>query len=255
MKKTAVITGATAGIGREFAEQLAATGHDLVLVARDESRLAATAQELQEKYAIECEILKADLSKPEDLADVETRVAQDDVEVLVNNAGFGLNQRFADGDRDREHYMIEVLVVAVMRLTHAALGGMKQRNRGEVIVVSSVASFIAGGTYSAAKAWTTVFVEGLSQELRGTNIRVSALCPGFTRTEFHQRAGIRMNGLPNIMWLDARSMVAAGLRDHYRGKVISIPGWQYKLLMFMVRIAPRPFVRSVGYGSRKRVSR
>ncbi|MEY2634577.1 MAG: hypothetical protein RIS75_517, partial [Actinomycetota bacterium] len=141
---------------------------------------------------------------------------------------------------------------AVLRLTHAATVAMKQRGHGEIVIVSSVASFIAGGTYSAAKAWATVFAESLSQELRGTGVRISALCPGFTHTEFHQRAGIDKNQIPAWLWLDAQKMVAAGWRDHQRGKVVSVPGWQYKLLIGITKIVPRPLVRKFGFSARAR---
>lgn len=252
---TALITGASAGIGREFCRLLASEGHDLVLVSRNVERLNETKQEIESSFpSVTCEVLPADLSVTADLERVAQRLALPDkpVDILINNAGLGLNQRFATGDVTREQYMLDVLVSAVMRLTHAALGAMKQRGSGDVVVVSSVASFIAGGTYSAAKAWNTVFVEGLAQELRGSGIKISALCPGYTHTEFHQRAGINKNEVPRWLWLDAPSMVRAGWQDHRRGKVISVPGWQYKMLTFIIAIAPRAFVRRVGYSTRNR---
>lgn len=242
MNSTAVITGATAGIGRVFADLLAREGHDLVLVARNEERLHQVASEISSQTGVKCEVLVADLGDREQLARVEERVAADDVEILINNAGFGLNQKFASGDRDREQHMLDVLVTAVLRLTHAAVGPMKQRNRGSVIIVSSVASFIAGGTYSAAKAWTTVFAESIALELRNTNVRITALCPGFTHTEFHGRAGINKKAIPSFMWLDATALVNAGWRDHRRGKVVSVPGWQYKVLLTLIKVVPRSTV-------------
>ena len=252
---TALITGASAGIGREFCRLLASEGHDLVLVSRNVDRLNETKQEIQTLFPnIACEVFPADLSVADDLERVAQRLSSPDqpVDVLINNAGLGLNQHFVTGDVTREHYMIDVLVSAVMRLTHAAVGAMKNRGRGDVVIVSSVASFIAGGTYSAAKAWNTVFAEGLAQELRGSGVKISALCPGFTHTEFHQRAGIDKNEVPRWMWLDASAMVRAGWRDHQRGKVVSVPSWQYKMLTFIIAIAPRPFVRRVGYSTRNR---
>lgn len=252
MKSTAVITGATAGIGRVFADLLAREGHDLVLVARNEQRLHQVAQEIAAASGVECEVLVADLSDREQLARVEERVSQHDVEVLVNNAGFGLNQKFNNGDREREQYMLDVLVTAVLRLTHAALTPMKARNVGSVVIISSVASFIAGGTYSAAKAWTTVFAESLAIELRNTNIKVTALCPGFTHTEFHERAGINKSVIPDFMWLDATAMVTSGWRDHQRGKVVSVPGWQYKTLIALTRVLPRTTVMRFNNGIRGR---
>jgi short-subunit dehydrogenase len=242
MKSTAVITGATAGIGRVFADLLAREGHDLVLVARTEVRLNEVAAEISAATGVTCEVLVADLSDRAQLQRVEERVSQRDVEVLINNAGFGLNQKFSAGDREREQLMLDVLVTAVMRLTHAALQPMRQKNLGSIVIVSSVASFIAGGSYSAAKAWTTVFTESLAIELRNTNITVTALCPGFTHTEFHQRAGINKRAIPNFMWLDAGALVRAGWRDHQRGKVVSVPGWQYRILLVLIRVIPRPVV-------------
>lgn len=242
MKSTAVITGATAGIGRVFADLLAREGHDLVLVARNEERLHTTAAEITAATGVECEVIVADLGIREQLDRVAVRVAQDDVDVLINNAGFGLNQRFATGDLEREQLMLDVLVTAVLRLTHAAVGPMKQRDRGSVVIVSSVASFIAGGTYSAAKAWTTVFAESLALELAGSGVKISALCPGFTHTEFHQRAGINKRAIPNFMWLNAETMVRDGWRDHQRGKVVTAPGWQYKFLLVLIKLIPRSTV-------------
>lgn len=252
MKSTAVITGATAGIGRVFADLLAREGHDLVLVARNEERLHQVAQEISAATGVQCEVLTADLSDRAQLVRVEERVSQSDVEVLINNAGFGLNQKFSSGDREREQYMLDVLVTAVLRLTHAALTPMKARNTGSVVIVSSVASFIAGGTYSAAKAWTTVFAESLAIELRHTDVKVTALCPGFTHTEFHERAGINKRVIPDFMWLDATAMVTAGWRDHQRGKVVSVPGWQYKTLIAFTRVLPRKTVMRFNNGVRGR---
>ncbi|MEU4418951.1 SDR family NAD(P)-dependent oxidoreductase, partial [Nocardia salmonicida] len=152
---TALITGPTAGIGHEFARQLAARGHDLVLVARDQARLEQVAEELRTTYAVEIEVLPADLANPDQLAQVEARLAEAGrpVDLLVNNAGFGLKERFLDNDIETEQRQQDVLVKAVLRLTHAALGGMVARGGGGVINVSSVAAFLPRGTYSAAKAW------------------------------------------------------------------------------------------------------
>jgi short-subunit dehydrogenase len=242
---TALVTGATAGIGAEFARQLAARGTDLVLVARDEARLAELADQLTQRHRVRCEVLPADLSDREQVAVVEERLRDRDrpVDLLVNNAGFGVNQLFADGDLDAEQRMLDVLVTAVMRLTHAALPGMLARGTGGVINVSSVAGFIAGGTYSAAKSWATVFSESVDRQVAGTGVHVMALCPGFTHTEFHQRGGMDVDHLPDWMWLDAPALVAAALRDFSRGRTVSVPGAQYKALSAIARYAPRPLVR------------
>jgi uncharacterized protein len=242
---TALITGGTAGIGAEFARQLAARGDDLVLVARDAERLAAFAAELEARYRVGVEVLVADLSDREQLAGVEERLRDTSrpVDLLVNNAGFGVNQLFVDGDLDAEQRMLDVLVTAVMRLSHAALPGMVGRGTGGVINVSSVASFIAGGTYSAAKSWVTVFSESVDRQLGGTGVTVTALCPGFTHTEFHQRAEMDVDHLPDWLWLDAPHVVRAALADFGRGRPVSVPGAQYKALSTVARYAPRPLVR------------
>jgi uncharacterized protein len=242
---TALITGATAGIGAEFALQLAARGDDLVLVARDTARLTAYADELMTRFRVQCEVLSADLADRTALATVEARVAdaQRPVDLLVNNAGFGVNQLFVSGDLDAEQRMLDVLVTAVLRLTHAALPGMVARGTGGVINVSSVAGFIAGGTYSAAKSWTTVFSESVDRQLEGTGVNVMALCPGFTHTEFHERGGMDVSHLPDWMWLDAPPLVRSALVDFGRGKPVSVPGAQYKALSTLARYLPRPVVR------------
>ena len=199
---TALITGATAGIGAAYAKLLAKEGFDLVLVARDLPRLKGVAKELSKLYKIKAETIKADLTKPAQLAKVEKRLANNSkpIEVLINNAGFGLKDSFLVSNLAKEQELLDVLVTAPMRLSHAVLPGMIKRNSGSIVNVSSVASFIAGGTYSAAKSYLTVFSEYLHTELRDTNIKVSALCPGFTRTEFHARGKMKMSGLPNYMW-------------------------------------------------------
>ena len=242
---TALITGATAGIGAEFARQLAARGDDLVLVARDEARLTAIADELTARHRVRCEVLVADLTDREQLASIERRLRDDTrpIDLLVNNAGFTVNQGFLGGDLDAEQQMLDVLVTAVMRLTHAGIPGMVGRGTGGVINVSSVAGFIAGGTYSAAKSYATVLSESVDRQLSGTGVHVMALCPGFTHTEFHERGGIDMSRLPDWMWLDAPALVTAALADFGRGKAVSIPGAQYKTLMTVARYAPRSLVR------------
>ena len=251
---TALITGATAGIGAAYAKLLAKEGFDLVLVARDLPRLKGVAKELSKLYKIKAETIKADLTKPAQLAKVEKRLANNSkpIEVLINNAGFGLKDSFLVSNLAKEQELLDVLVTAPMRLSHAVLPGMIKRNSGSIVNVSSVASFIAGGTYSAAKSYLTVFSEYLHTELRDTNIKVSALCPGFTRTEFHARGKMKMSGLPNYMWTAVDQVVAKSWRYVKAGKVICIPGWQYMLLSSIARIAPRPVVRKLGIKVRRK---
>ena len=245
---TACITGATAGIGRAFALALAARGLDVILVARDVERLRTVKVEIEETFAVNAEILPADLSIPSERGVVETRLADRSrpVSVLVNNAGFGLRTPFVHTDVEDEQRSIDVLVTAVMRLTHAVLPGMVERNFGIVLNVSSVAGWITGGTYSAAKAWVTVFSESLAAEFAGTGIRVVAVCPGFTRTEFHERAGIDMSELPSWLWLDADAVVARALRDAAIGQPISVAGGVYQALSAALRVLPRSLVRRAG---------
>jgi len=251
---TALVTGATSGIGAAYAKLLAKERFDLVLVARDLSRLNAYAKELNKTYKIKVETLQADLTKPAQLAKVEKRLSNKakPIEVLINNAGFGIKQSFTDSEIKKEQELLDVLVTAPMRLTHAVLTQMLKRDSGVIVNVSSVASWIAGGTYSAAKSYLTVFSEYLNTELKGTNIKISALCPGFTRTEFHQRGKMRMTGLPDFMWLSSDQVVAKSWKYAKAGKAICIPGWQYLLLSTIARVAPRPIVRKAGITVRRK---
>jgi short-subunit dehydrogenase len=236
---TALVTGATAGIGLEFAHQLARRGHDLVLVARDRTRLDQVAAELAGPGRT-VEVIAADLTDRDQLARVEERLADPDhpVDVLVNNAGFGLKGRFGDHDVDEEQQMLDVLVVAVMRLSHAALRAQSSRGRGGVINVSSVAAYLPRGTYGAAKAWVNQFGLWAAAEYRSRGVTVTTLCPGFTKTEFHERMGVSRGSAPDFMWLDADDLVATALKDFDKGKVFSIPSAQYKAISTVARVVP-----------------
>jgi len=245
-KSWALVTGATAGIGESFTRLLAANNYNLVLVARDLPRLQERAAELVSAYGIETFIIQADLSADTGCALVEKYISENEIDVLINNAGFGINKAFTVSALQAEQDLLDVLVRTPMRLMHTALPGMKARDKGIIINVSSVAGFIAGGTYSASKSYVTVLSESLHTELAGTKLIVSALCPGFTRTEFHQRGRMSMKGLPAFMWLNADKLVAKAWIDALKGKAISVPGWQYQLLTFVMRFAPRPMVRKIG---------
>ena len=233
---TALVTGATAGIGAAFARQLADRGDDLVLVARDEARLRALADALP----VAVEVLAADLASDEGCARVEQRCA-DGVDLLVNNAGLGTKGAFHEVPVEEEEHLLRLNVRAVMRLTHAALPPMLARGSGAVLNVSSVAGFFSGSrgaTYSASKAWVTNFSESLARQYAPSGVRVLALCPGFTRTEFHERAEMDVSGIPDRLWLDADDVVRAALQDLAAGKPLSVPGAQYKALVAAGRLVP-----------------
>jgi short-subunit dehydrogenase len=246
----ALVTGATAGIGESFTRLLAENNYNLVLVARDVSRLQERATQLQSQFNVQTHIIQADLSTDAGCAAVEQYIALNQIDVLINNAGFGINKAFTMSELKAEQEMFDVLVRTPMRLMHGVLPGMKQRNKGVVINVSSVAGYIAGGSYSAAKSYLTVISESLHTELADTNIKVSALCPGFTRTEFHQRGRMSMKGLPNFMWLNSDKLVAKAWSDALKGKAVSIPGWQYQILVFVIQSLPRSIIRKVGMNLR-----
>jgi short-subunit dehydrogenase len=237
---TALVTGATSGIGHSFAVQLARRGHALVLVARNRERLETVAAELRSSYGVDVEVLPADLVDRAELATVEARLADRDrpVDLLVNNAGFGLKRRFRDNTVDQENAMLDVLVTAVLRLSHAALGAMSERGHGGIINVSSVAAFLPRGTYAAAKAWVNSFSEWAANEYRPAGITVTVLCPGFTKTEFHERMSVSRGSAPDFMWLDPDRLVSDALADFDKGRVYSIPGAQYKVIAAATRLVP-----------------
>lgn len=234
---TALVTGATAGIGAAFARKLAADGFDLVLVARNEGRLRETAERLRKNYRVEAEVIVADLATDAGIHAVEERVST--MDLLVNNAGFGHTGTFLNVPIEDELRMLKVHCEAVLRLTHAALPGMIGRGKGGVINVASVAAFVARGTYGASKAWVVSFSQGAEQDIRGKGVHVMALCPGFVHTEFHERAGMDIDGIPGFMWLDADRVVAEALRDFRRGVTVSIPGPQYKAIVGLTKLVPR----------------
>jgi short-subunit dehydrogenase len=243
MSPTALVTGATAGLGAAFARQLAASGYDLVLVARDAQRLAATAAELSAAHGAHCVPLVADLGTDDGCAVVADRLRNPvhPVDLLVNNAGISINGSFLRTDVSDEERLLDLNVRAVLRLTHAALPGMVARGSGEIVNVSSVSGFAAvmpGSTYPASKAWVTNFTESVGLAVRRRGVRVMALCPGYVRTEFHRRAGIDMSAIPGWLWLSADDVVREALRDLRRGRLVSVPSLRYKVTVFGLRYSP-----------------
>jgi short-subunit dehydrogenase len=248
MKKWALITGATVGIGDCFARHLASEGFNLIINARSKDKLEERAEFLRKSYGVEVIVLAADLATESEK--VEEYIQSHEIEVLINNAGFGLNQSFLASPIEEEQRVLDVLVRAPMRLMHAVLPQMRKRNSGVIINVSSTAAFIAGGHYSAAKSYLTVMSESLHTQMLPTNVKVSSLNPGFTRTEFHKRAGMKMGAIPDFMWLEGDFLVKKAWSDALKGKAISIPGWQYKVLRAIIALAPRPYVRKMGMSLR-----
>jgi short-subunit dehydrogenase len=241
-----LITGGTSGIGYEIAHRLKLAGAQVAITGRNGENLFKAATELgvhriQADVSVEADAIRSVNTAKEQMGGLN---------VLINNAGFGINKAFTMSELKAEQEMFDVLVRTPMRLMHGVLPGMKQRNKGVVINVSSVAGYIAGGSYSAAKSYLTVISESLHTELADTNIKVSALCPGFTRTEFHQRGRMSMKGLPNFMWLDSDTLVAKAWSDALKGKAVSIPGWQYQILVFVIASLPRSIIRKVGMNLR-----
>ncbi|GAA2126370.1 short-subunit dehydrogenase [Arthrobacter sp. TE12231] len=241
---TALITGATAGLGAEFARQLAEQGHRVVLVARDAGRLAATAAELENRYGSAAETIAADLTDDAGIAAVVARLADParPVEILVNNAGIGLLRSFEDNDIAEEKRHLKLHVETAMELTHAALQGMLARQSGRIINVASVAAFLPRGTYSAAKAWLLSFSRWANMAYAARGVQVTAVCPGFTHTEFHDRMGMDKTVAPRWMWLEARQVVSEALADNAKGKAVSIPSRRYKVLTSVSRVLPSRLV-------------
>ncbi len=241
----ALVTGATAGIGREFALQLAARGDDLVLVARDSARLETVAAELRSTHGVAVEVLPADLADRAELERVAERLRDPvhPVDLLVNNAGFGLGTPFPQTDVADEERLLDVLVRAVLVLSHAAVDAMSARGSGRIINVSSVAGLLASGTYAAAKSWVATFTESLAGQLAGTGVTATLLLPGYVRTEFHERAGIEKKRT-GPFWLDAEALVREALADADAGRATSVPTPQYKAVVALLRHLPRTLVRN-----------
>jgi len=244
-----MITGPTSGIGAAFAARLARDGYDLVLVARDRRRLDAAATDARESDVV-VEVLPADLALAAGRDQVTARLADPDVapvDLLVNNAGLAAAGSLLTAGADELQRQLDVNVTAVLHLTCAVLPGMIDRGRGAVVNVSSIAGFLPGRSpsYGADKAWVTSFTEGVATSLRGTGVHAMALCPGFVRTEFHQRAGIDMTGTSAGMYVPADDVVDAGLRGLESDAVLVVPGARYRAIVLVARVAPRRLVRRI----------
>ena len=241
----ALITGATAGIGAEFARQLAAGGFDLVLVARDAARLEKRAAELRAEFGVTVEVLAADLVSRADLATVETRVGASGarrVTMLVNNAGSGLPKPFDENPVDEEQRLLDLLVTAPMRLAHAALRQMLATGSGTIVTIASVAGFTPRGTYGASKAWMLSFSRWANLTYRRRGVAVTAVAPGFVHTEFHDRMQVSKDGVPEFLWLDATTLVRLALRDVGKGRAVSIPTLRYKFVVLLSGLLPKRIV-------------
>lgn len=239
-EKYALITGASSGLGLEYATQLAASGHSLVLVARDRDRLEGVATDMSSRFGVSTEVIAADLHQPSARELVASRV-QDPVRpirTLVNNAGYGIAGDVAESDSGHEADHLTIHVTAPLELTKAALPGMLERGVGRIIFVSSVAGYLARGSYSAHKAWGLSMARSLNASYKPRGVHVSAVAPGFTRTEFHQRMGMNIAGIPEFLWLSAPAVVAASVKAVEAGRAVTIPGFTYKVLTAVAQIVP-----------------
>lgn len=238
----ALVTGATAGLGRAFAQGLAKARHDLTLVARDRERLTKLASDLESEHGVQVTVLPADLSDDADTSRVVDYLTQHPVDVLVNNAGFGQPGRIGTIDPARQDAMVRLHVLAVHRLTQAVLPAMLQRQSGNIIIVSSTASYLTSYghvNYCATKAYERFLAEGLAREVQGRGIYVQALCPGYVRTELHARAGVPRRG-PEWLWWEPERVVQASLDAVRRRRpTVLVPGWFYRLVTLVVRFSPR----------------
>lgn len=244
---SALITGGTSGIGAAFARQLAAAGHDLIIVARNPARLASTASELHASTGINVETIVADLADRTDVARVAARIEDPDrpIDILVNNAGAGIRTALASPDHAAHDHAFEVMCRAVLVLGGAAARAMRARGSGSIITVSSLQTYFATGAYAANKAWVTAYSQSLSVELRGTGVTSTVVLPGWVRTEWHERAGVQRSSLPNFLWTDPDDVVRIALRDARRGKVVCIPTVRYRVLGWIARHLPSSAVRKI----------
>jgi short-subunit dehydrogenase len=238
--KLAVITGPTSGIGLAYAQELAREGYELLLVGRNEIKL----KQLQLDLNAKSEIFVADLSVQAEILRVGSHLeGLKQIDLLVNNAGFGSSLPFSQNSLAEEIEQMEILMKAVMVLTHATLPKMIKQNSGIILNISSVAAWVPTGTYAAAKSWVTSFTESISAELKGSKVQVTAVAPGFTKTKFFDRSQMKDDDVPNWLWLTPEQVAKESLKDARSGQLISIPGAQYKAVSTVTRSLPRPLVR------------
>jgi short-subunit dehydrogenase len=246
MARTALITGASSGLGAEFARQLAARGAGLVLVARDRSALDAVAAEVRGAHGTDVEVLVADLLDADQRDAVVARLGdpQHPIDMLVNNAGYGLDLSFETNDIADEARHLALHVEVPMRLMHAVLPVMLERGSGRIVNVASVAGFVPRGTYGAVKGWLIQFSRWANERYRRRGVTATAVCPGFVHTNFHERLGLPPGeeGVPSGMWLEAPAVVSEALRDVARGRSVSIPSARYKALVALSRVLPDALV-------------
>jgi hypothetical protein len=242
-KGTVCITGASSGIGEAFAQKYAAQGYALLLHGRRKEKLEQLCHDLKERHGIQAEYVLAELSRPDEVRILEDRVRLiPDLMVLVNNAGFGLQKSFTVESIEAQEAMVHTHINATIRLTHAVLPGMRKRDCGAIINVSSIAGFLVGpksATYCASKGYITSFTESLHLELEGTGVRVQALCPGYTRSDFHARLGLDTSGEFFRHFMSAGAVVDTSLKALERGTVVCIPGLRFKLVAIAARYLPR----------------
>ena len=255
-RKRALVTGASSGIGEEFARQLAKQGYDVVIVARRKDRLDKIASELTEGGA-EAEVIAADLSRPEGVAAVVERLEKGDISVLVNNAGFGTSGEFTQLPVDRELQEIDLNIRALTQLSHVGLAQMKPKNAGAIINVASTGAYQPVpymSTYAATKAYVLSFSEGLHEEAKGYGVTVTCLCPGATRTEFQEVAGVGEGGIPGFAWMNAEAVVKNALGAAKAGSAIATPGLLNKFTANLPRFTPRFAARKISGAMFKRAA-
>lgn len=244
----ALITGGTVGIGHAFATALAAKGYDLVLASRDEEGLTAVAAQLSETHQIQVEVIPTDLAKREQVFALAQRLEDSSLpplDLLINNAGFAVHDSLLVEDISIHARAIDVMCLAVLILSGAAARAMKERGEGAILNVASSSAAITTGNYSAIKAWVAVYTEGLSNELRGTGVKVMALLPGWVKTEFHTRGGVKAHNLPDLVWIDVDRLVREALEDLAAGKILSVPTKRWAFSVGLGHLAPRSAIRWV----------